>query len=152
MTAAPPTQQPSGTDHMIVSADLPGLTTLSAFDHFTTPERLSLWWPPAAEVEPRIGGHYRLRWPSMNWELFGRYTVYEPGERLGFTWQWLHEPELPIRTVDVVLMPTAEGSHVTVTHGTYSNSATEQQDRQGHIDGWVYFLGQLQSIAQHEAP
>ena len=148
MTTAPPTQQPSEIDRMIVSADLPGLTALSAFDHFTTPELLSLWWPQAAEVDPRIEGHYRLLWPSMNWELFGRYTAFEPGERLAFTWQWAHEPELPVRTVDVVFAPTTDGCRVTVTHGTYGDSAAEQQDRQGHIDGWIHFLGQLQSLQE----
>lgn len=150
MTAAPPTQQSSATDHVIVSADLPGLTISSAFDHFATPELLSLWWPPAADVEPRIGGQYRLRWPSMDWELFGRYTAFEPGERLAFTWQWAHKPALPIRTVDIVFAPLAAGCRVTVTHGTYGDSTGEQEDRQGHIDGWVYFLGQLQRVGQRQ--
>jgi uncharacterized protein YndB with AHSA1/START domain len=131
---------------MIVAADLPRLTQRRAFDYFTTPKLLIQWWPQEAEVNARPGGHFALRWPSMNWELSGLYTVFEPGARLAFTWQWLHQPELPSRVVDVAFEPAAEGCRVAVIHGTYSDSAVEREDRQGHIDGWIHFLGRLQQL------
>jgi uncharacterized protein YndB with AHSA1/START domain len=29
----------------------------------------------------------------MNWHLHGRYTSFEPGHKLAFTWHWDQEPE-----------------------------------------------------------
>lgn len=143
---SPAAQLPGATDHMIVMADLPRLSPPTAFDYFTRPELLAQWWPPEAIVEPRAGGSYRLSWPEMGWELFGRYSVFEPGERLGFSWRWSHHPELPLRVVEVVFAPSERGCRVTVTHGVYGDSAVEQDDRQSHIDGWLHFLGRLQAI------
>jgi uncharacterized protein YndB with AHSA1/START domain len=145
MTAAPPIQQPSDANRMIITADLPHLSPPAAFDYFTRPELLGRWWPPEANVEARAGGSYRLSWPAMGWELSGRYTAFEPGERLAFTWQWAHRPELPIRTVEVVFAAKNNGCHVTISHGIYGDTAIEQADRQEHIEGWIYFLGQLQA-------
>ncbi|WP_374687973.1 SRPBCC domain-containing protein [Promineifilum sp.] len=143
-----PTQQPSGSDHMVVAADLPDLSPRQAFDYFITPELLARWWPPEADVDARSGGEYVLRWPKMGWALSGRYTAFEPGERLAFTWQWAHRPELPARTVDVRFAPSATGCRVAITHGTYGDSPVEQADRQSHIDGWLHFLGQLRAVTQ----
>lgn len=137
-------QHLSGIDHMIASAEVPGLSPGQAFEYFTVPELLALWWPPEATTERQQGGRYVLRWPSMNWELSGEYTAFIPGERLAFTWQWAHKPELPARVVDVAFEPAGAGCRLTVTHGTYGNTTVEQEDRQSHIDGWLHFLGQLQ--------
>jgi uncharacterized protein YndB with AHSA1/START domain len=98
-------------------------------------------------VEPRVGGRYRLLWPAMGWELFGHYATFEPGERLAFTWEWTHEPELPARLVDITFEPHGDGCRVTVTHGSYGHTAVEKEDRQSHIDGWFHFLGRLQRLA-----
>ena len=147
MTAvALPVSVPTGADHMIVTAELPLLSPTQAFAACTTPELITQWWPQEAEIEPKLGGHYRLRWPSMNWELFGQFTEFEPGERLGYTWNWAHQPDLSTRIVTIDFEPLATGSKVIVQHGIYGDSAVEQEDRQGHIDGWVYFLGRLQEL------
>jgi uncharacterized protein YndB with AHSA1/START domain len=144
--AAPPINLSEEPDRMVVMADLPRLSTHAAFDYFTVPELLTRWWPQEAIVEPRVGGHYRLLWPSMNWELTGHYTSFEPGQRLAFTWWWTHQPELPVRHVEATFAPAGVGCRVTISHGSYGDTAAEQEDRQGHIDGWIFFLGQLQAI------
>ena len=146
---SPAAQLPSGSNQMVVAADL-ALSPRAAFDHFVMPHLLALWWPPEAIVEPRLGGGYRMLWPSMNWELFGEFTAYEPSERLAFTWQWVHRPELPARAVDVRFLPADSGCRVVVTHGVYGDTAADQEDRQSHIDGWRHFLGQLQSTGKQE--
>jgi uncharacterized protein YndB with AHSA1/START domain len=139
-----PAQQPSDPSHMVVVADL-RLSSRRAFDYFITPELLARWWPPEADVDARLGGAYTLRWPTMHWQLSGRYTAFESGKHLAFTWQWAHHPELPARTVDVRFALSANGCRVTITQGTYGDSPVERDDRQSHIDGWIHFLGQLQA-------
>ncbi len=142
----PPVQLPSSGHEMVVAAHL-ALSPQAAFNHFVTPRLLALWWPPEAIVEPRVGGSYRMLWPSMQRELFGQFTTFEPGERLAFTWQWANQTELPVRVVDVAFAPTGTGCRIVVTHGVYGDTAAEQEDRQGHIDGWRHFLSQLQALS-----
>ena len=80
----------------------------------------------------------------MNWELSGKYLVYEPGAWLVFTWQWQHRPDLPQRTVAVTFETVDGGTRLAIAHSAYGNTAIEQEDRQSHIDGWLHFLGRLQ--------
>ena len=35
------------------------------------------------------------------------------------------------------------GTQLTVTHGTYTNSSKDQEERDGHLEGWIYFLKRL---------
>lgn len=142
------TQLPTGPEEMVVTAELPRLSPVTAFDYFTQADLITQWWPPSAEIEPRAGGQYRLAWPSMNWELTGRFQDFRPGQRLSYTWQWTHEPALPTRTVTIDFEPLRSGSRLTVTHGRYGDSAVEQEDRQSHIDGWLHFLGRLQTVGE----
>ncbi|MEZ4515798.1 MAG: SRPBCC domain-containing protein [Chloroflexota bacterium] len=144
----PPVVVQSSNDKVIVTAVLPQLSPTMAFAHFTRPDLLALWWPETAAIDPQPGGAYRLSWPAMNWHLFGKYLSFEPEDHLVFSWQWEHKPDLPVRTVDVKFAPQASGSGLTVVHSTYGDSAVEQADRQSHIDGWVYFLSQLQNLGQ----
>jgi uncharacterized protein YndB with AHSA1/START domain len=117
----------------------------AVFDHFIKPDLLLRWWPPVAVTDPQPGGKYQLTWPKQNWELVGDYTIFEPPRHLAFTWFWTHEPHLPTRTVDIVLEPAASGCQLLLTHGTYTNTAVDQEDRQSHLDGWNYFLERLNS-------
>ena len=113
----------------------------------TEGEQLSAWFGAEAEIDPRPGGRYRLSWPRMKWHLRGTYTQFEPGRTLGFTWQWDHEPERPMRHVAVDLTPLpGGGTRVSVTHGFYGSSAADAEEREGHLDGWRHFLGRLAAL------
>jgi hypothetical protein len=35
------------------------------------------------------------------------------------------------------------GTQLTVTHRTYTDSKEDQEERNGHIEGWTYFLKRL---------
>jgi uncharacterized protein YndB with AHSA1/START domain len=137
-------QLDSDSGRVVLTADFPNLSPQALFNHFTVPDLLTRWWPQEATVDGRPGGSYRLSWPAMKWELYGEYSQFEPGRRLAFSWRWRHEPELPTRQVNIQIEPVAEGSRLTLTHSRYSDSPADQTDRQSHIDGWHYFLGQLQ--------
>lgn len=132
-------------DQVVVQASFPTLNTEQLFEYWVRPDLVTKWWPPQAEV---LDGGYLFSWPQMNWRLRGEYLEYAPGESLEFTWRWEHEPDRPVRTVQVDFrLIDPHGSEMILTHSTYNDSAEDQEERQGHIEGWIHFLGQLQKIA-----
>jgi uncharacterized protein YndB with AHSA1/START domain len=140
-------QQTSGPDQLVITSFFRGASGHELFQHWIVPELIARWWPQQAEIDAREGGEYHLSWPSMNWDLRGTFTAYEPGNRLAFSWRWDHEPETPTRQVDVKLEPVGDiGTQLTLTHGTYTDSAKDQEERQGHLEGWTYFLARLHGV------
>lgn len=134
-------QMPSPNDRLVVEGDFTAFKPQELFDHFVTASLLTQWWPEKAQVNPGVGGDYRLEWPDMGWVLTGKYTTYEPGKHLVMTWHWNHDPDhVPERTVDLTFAPAVDGGTVlTIVHATYGDSETEQQERQGHLEGWIHF-------------
>jgi uncharacterized protein YndB with AHSA1/START domain len=137
---------PSESDRLIVQAQFAHLTPEEVFDAFTTPALLARWWSPEAEVEAGVGGAYHLLWAQQNWHLRGSYVEFTPGKRLAFTWHWDHEPDVPARMVEIDLSPDGRGTALTLIHGYYA--AGDADERQGHADGWAYFLEQLGQLSR----
>ena len=137
-------QQASGQEQLVVSTFYRGVGAHELFRYWTQPDLITQWWPQQAEIDGREGGEYHLSWPSMKWELRGTYTTLDVDRRLGFTWRWDHEPDMPTRNVEVRFEPVGDiGTQLTVTHGTYTESINDQEERQGHLEGWTYFLTRL---------
>ena len=139
-------QLPSDNTFLKLRAGFPKLCPEELFAYFTEPDLLQRWWSPQATVEPKLGGAYHLSWPEMDWHLRGVYTDFEPAHWLGFTWHWDQEPDLPTRQVNLLIEPAGTGSRLTITHGRYDQSRRDQDDRQSHLEGWTYFLGQLLAL------
>jgi uncharacterized protein YndB with AHSA1/START domain len=136
------TQLPTATDKLTVAALYERATPDEVFAYWTDPALLRQWWPEQADTDPRPAGAYHLAWPKMGWHLRGEYTAVEPGIRLAFTWRWEHEPDRPERTVEVLFDAVGDlGTQLTVTHGTYTEADREERD--GHMEGWTYFLTRL---------
>jgi uncharacterized protein YndB with AHSA1/START domain len=131
---------------LILTAAFPQFSPKGLFTHFTQPDLLQLWWPPQATIEPGLAGTVHLSWLDIDWHLRGVFTKFEPFTRLGFTWRWDHEPALPTRQVDLLMEAVGASSRLTITHGAYDESQRDQDDRQSHLDGWIYFLGQLLAL------
>ena len=149
----PVTQIPSTTDKAIVVGTFPTCSPGRLFDYWTIPQLITQWWPPEAEIESCLNGSYHFSWPQMQWHLRGQYTDFEPGRKLAFTWRWDHYPNItnvvvnfePLDAIDAI---GDTGTKLTVTHGDYSDSGEDQEARQGHIEGWLYFVGKLQSCIE----
>src|SRR2546427_6808671 len=60
----------------VCSSDLPALL----FDYWTNPDLLKKWWPPAAELQPKVGGTYHFSWPQQDWHLRGKFTMFDRSE------------------------------------------------------------------------
>jgi uncharacterized protein YndB with AHSA1/START domain len=134
----------SETDRVIIIVELHDIAPAQAFQYWIRPSLLITWWPQeVVNLQAKEGGEYHFSWPDTNGHLRGMFSTFEPGQALGFTWQWDHLTELPARFVAVQMQPSEGGTLMTLTHGMYTDSAAEQADRQSHIDGWTYFLGRL---------
>lgn len=139
----------TGPDRLEVTASLPALSTDTAFEYMIVPELLRRWWPPQAEVEPRIGCRYTFSWPEQGWHLRGVFTIFEAGRRLAYTWRWDHDSDDAETIVDIRFEPASEGAcRLRLTHGLYPDTDAGRERRADHLDGWMYFLARLERIAQ----
>ena len=138
----------STNDWLLISADFPNFSRQELFAYFTQADLLPKWWSPnVPELDLSVGGKYHLAWSTMNWHLRGTYTAVERHKILAFSWKWDHAPELPMRNVCVMFTQRQAGAaSLMIIHGTYGDDESEQNDRQGHLDGWTHFLGQLQMV------
>jgi uncharacterized protein YndB with AHSA1/START domain len=143
-----PQERESGPETLVLAAAFPHLDPTALFEHWTVPALISRWWAPEAEVEPWVGGRYHLAWPTMEWMLRGEITHHEPVQTFGFTWAWDHEPETSVTRVVVTMQGNGSGSRITLTHGPYPDSEQGRDMRQGHLEGWRYFLPKLAELTR----
>jgi uncharacterized protein YndB with AHSA1/START domain len=139
-------------DRISIVADFPHSSPDHLFDYWTSTDMITKWWPPAAELEPRVGGAYHFSWPKQNWHLRGKYTIFDRGKRLGFTWKWDHEP-IDATRVTLLFQPIPHGgTRLTLHHEGYSKNSKTRVIRDEHIEGWTFFLGRLQEQSQLDVP
>ena len=138
---------PTAIDRLTIAAHFPQRAPDVLFEYWTKPDLICQWWPPQAVIEPYEGGAYHFAWPRMGWDLRGQYVTFDIGRTLGFTWKWDHEAAPP-RHVEITFdaLPGG-GTQITLTHGVYTDSTEDQQERKGHLEGWTHFLGQLQQLS-----
>ena len=151
-TAVALQQLPSEKDRLVMLALFPRFAPKMLFDYWTKPALICQWWPQQAEIDLREGGEYYFSWPKMNWSLRGQYTAIERGKALAFSWKWDFAPaDASARMVQIAFeaLPGG-GTRLTLTHGFYTDSAEDQEERNGHLEGWTHFLGRLQQL-QSEA-
>lgn len=134
----------TSTDRITIVAEFPHINRESLFDLWTNPEQLKKWWPPVAELEPRLGGKYHFSWPNQDWHLRGKYTMFKRGEKLGFTWKWDHESVNETRVTLSFMSVPQNGTRLTLQHEGYAKNKEDRKIRDEHIQGWMFFLGKLQ--------
>jgi uncharacterized protein YndB with AHSA1/START domain len=128
----------------------------AVFDAWTNPEVLRRWWAaapgwetPAAEVDLRAGGRYRLtmRDPAAGAEhtVGGEYVEVRRPERLTYTWAWETETGEPAPVepslVSVDFLADGDGTRVELTHSGLASGESRAQ----HEHGWNACLDNLAS-------
>jgi len=107
---------------------------------WTDPDHLVRWMGKIATLEPKTGGRFRLDYGQGD-VASGQVLEADPPRRLVFTWGW-ENPDDPIQpgtsTVEVTLEPDGDGTRLLLRH-----SGLDAASRQGHDEGWQYFLGRL---------
>lgn len=131
---------------LVLETDLERIAPPDALRWFIEPELLAQWWGEECTIEPVPGGRYEVRWPGMNWTMRGQVLLCHDTQLI-YSWTWDHEPDLPARTVIVRAEPSVDGTRLTISQGPYrptSSSLTrEDEDRESHRDGWLFFLPKL---------
>jgi uncharacterized protein YndB with AHSA1/START domain len=123
----------------------------AVFRAWTEPEALKRWWVPfpgmsvpAAEVDLRPGGRYRLTMRNAKGEEFHLHGVYRevrPPERLVYTWRW----EGTERGVDGETLVTVDfeaSGATTLLHLTHEQFP-DADARDRHGIGWGGVLDRL---------
>jgi uncharacterized protein YndB with AHSA1/START domain len=115
---------------------------------WTDPQALMRWFGPSpetiatlAEIDLRVGGHYRIAFQSPDGEqnqVAGEYLEVQPQQRLVFNWAFHTTPERVSR-VSITLTPVADGTELTFVHDRFVDS----QARDNHERGWRAFFQQL---------
>jgi uncharacterized protein YndB with AHSA1/START domain len=112
----------------------------TVFRFFIDPERVVRWMGSRADFEPRPGGLFRLTYENGSVAV-GEFVAVEPPSRLVFTWGWEDPADTTppgSSTVEVVLEPDGDGTHLRLTHSGLVGEA-----RASHAEGWEFFLGRL---------
>ena len=122
------------------------------FAAWTRPELLVRWWGPqgvecpAAEIDLRVGGSYRIanRFPdgTLVW-IAGVFEAIEPPHRLTYTWS-LESQEGSVERVTVCFEAHGASTEVVVTHERIQSEAA----RTSHERGWAGCLDNLVSYAE----
>jgi len=111
------------------------------WDALTTPEGIGRWWQSDAEVEPRVGGRFYVRFREFDHSMTGTITDYAPPSRFGFTWS--EEAVGGDSHVLFELSPDPLGTHLRLVHDLSATAdATEL------AAGWHWHIDGLDAAAQ----
>ena len=116
-----------------------------AFSVFT--ERAEDWWPldrhsvyegEAASVVfgPGVGGRIVERSKAGEESVWGEILVWEPGQRLVYTWHPGHEPDEPSTEVELRFVAVGDGTRVELEHRGWEALAQPEETRSGYEQGW----------------
>jgi len=122
------------------------------FAAWTQPALLVRWWGPqgvacpAAEIDLRVGGSYRIanQFPdgTVIW-IVGVFEAIEPPHRLAYSWK-LESQDGPAERVVVCFEARGAATEVVVTHERIADEAA----RTSHERGWIGCLDSLVRYAE----
>jgi uncharacterized protein YndB with AHSA1/START domain len=110
------------------------------FPYFTEPQKLLRWQGVEAELDPRPGGAFRVKFLDGRW-VVGAYLEVDPPSRLVYTWGWdVPDTVLPpgASTVEIDFVADGEETLVCVRHSGLPASLLEF-----HAWGWDQCLETL---------
>jgi uncharacterized protein YndB with AHSA1/START domain len=121
------------------------------FQAWTEPAELKQWFgvadgytTPIAEVDLRVGGHYRLGMqpPGSDQILIaeGIYREILPSAKIVFTWRWeTSQPDEPYTLVTVKFHARGDLTEVELTHEQFTTATARDE----HAQGWQGCLDRL---------
>ncbi len=120
------------------------------YQAWTKPELLARWFGPEnvqvqeAQVDPRVGGQYRIVLLADDGELHqvaGCYHEVVENERLVFDWAWISTPERVSR-VTVTFKPEGDITILTLLHEQFFDAQAAQR----HTHGWTGSMARLERL------
>jgi uncharacterized protein YndB with AHSA1/START domain len=106
-------------------------------------EQLSHWFGQHTKLEPEHLGEVYID-KGSNGIVSGKFIQFVPNSRIVFSWGWIGVPEHPpgSSVVEVTIVPSEEGSLVTLVH-----SNLPKHDVESHTRGWDEFVQKLHSVS-----
>jgi uncharacterized protein YndB with AHSA1/START domain len=110
---------------------------------FTDATKLTGWLCDTAEVDARVGGHYRLGWKEpVRFESRGEVREMTPDLDIGFSWQappefdaLMNQPSAKTQ-VYVRLQESPEGIDITLEHSGWGSGDAWEEARSWHFHLW----------------
>ncbi|MBO8164960.1 MAG: SRPBCC domain-containing protein [Brevibacillus sp.] len=125
---------------------------------WTSPDRLTAWFAPAAHVEARVGGAFELFFDPDNRDKMSTrgcvFTELTPNERLSFTWRGpdpfaeLMNREGELTHVTVTLQEENGSTRLLLVHDGWGEGAEWAEARSWHQSAWDQVLGSLKSALE----
>ncbi|KQL44903.1 ATPase [Brevibacillus choshinensis] len=125
---------------------------------WTRSERIVQWFAPEANIEPRLGGAFELFFTPDNRDQMGTsgciITLFEPKERLGFTWKgpddfadlMNHDDSL---TYVLVSLSENEGkTRIVIEHFGWKEGEEWENARSWHERAWFHALSSLRAAIE----
>jgi uncharacterized protein YndB with AHSA1/START domain len=109
---------------------------------FTEPEKLTGWLCDGAEVEPKVGGRFRLRWNEPAFDSGGTVLQMQNDVDIGFSWtgpppfEGLMNGPPPKTHVYVRLAESPEGIDITLEHSGWVSGEAWEAARSWHFHFW----------------
>lgn len=121
---------------------------------WTESARITQWFAPAAEIEPRAGGKFELYFNPAHRESMCTagctILLYDEPSTLAFEWKGpdpfakiMNEGELT--AVKVSFIPDRSGTRITLEHTGWKDSGEWLQAREWHVQAWEGMLASLKS-------
>ena len=116
------------------------------FTALVTPEELGTWWgpkgftSPAIELDPRVGGSYRITMQPPDGEVFhlsGEFLAFDRPGLLSYTFRWEEPTPDDRETVVTLRLQEVDGStNVILDQGVFATEARLALHTQGWTDGF----------------
>lgn len=116
------------------------------FDALTTPEVLVKWLANHAELTPRTGGRYVLRWTDGPTHT-GEILEFESGKSIALAWEW---PGVSLKgtVLRFSITPKGPGALLTIGHSGFPKAEEWTELYVGAEWGWTYFAMNLKSVLE----
>jgi uncharacterized protein YndB with AHSA1/START domain len=111
-------------------------------------DKLLRWIGVGADLDARVGGKLRIDVTGGD-VVEGEYLEIDPPARVGFSWGWAGNDEVPPGSSTVTFDLVADGAATLLTM-THSGLPDDQRDN--HAVGWTYFFGRLQTAGSGGDP
>ena len=94
--------------------------------------------PPATamDINPVVGGHYRLVVKSDEWDTQneGKFLEVEENKHLRYTWEWNQDGD--VTEIEVTFAASPAGTRLTLAHRGF----TSQDSYDNHATGWDGYI------------
>ena len=117
---------------------------VSIFGYLSDQQKLILWFPDQAILEPHFGGRYHFRWNNQEGVWTGVVTEFVPGNTLAFTWK--PPQEETVTQVRFQLSPQGGQTQVELAHSGFVSA--EAFDKA--VKAWIIYLQNLKSVIEDQ--